>query len=206
MFSLEVQYLNCSLQRWVGEQTVRHTGRCHSPPDCSAKSTIRFYRVAVTLNAHLICEMFGSYCVSWALISAGSGGVVVVFVVLLLLHFYLFFYTFVSGTNCMPFFSSYRVNLLQDKTPPQKTHHNAICQIDWKFDSALSVFSLWQPTVSISHDHTVVHIVQLIYKWLITAMRHPVTLIYTNHTLPLWLLLSRINAGANVSSSGTRKA
>lgn len=203
MFSLEVQYFNCSLQRWVGEQTVRHTGRCHSPPDCSANSTIRFYRVAVALNAHLICEMFGSHCVSWALISAGSDGVTVVFAVLLLLHFF-FQYLFPVQTACS--FSHCKELICCRGKKKQQKHHNAICQIDWKFDSALSVFSLWQPTVSISHDHTVVHIVLLIYKWLITAMRHPVTLIYTNHTLPLWLLLNRINAGANVSGSGTRKA
>lgn len=43
-------------------------------------------------------------------------------------------------------------------------------------------------------------------KWLIMTMRHPVTLIYPNHTPPLWLLLNRIDAGANVSGSQTQKA
>lgn len=38
------------------------------------------------------------------------------------------------------------------------------------------------------------------------TMRHPVTLIYTNHTLALRLLLNRVNVGANVFGSQAQKA
>lgn len=83
---------------------------------------------------------------------------------------------------------------------------STICQIDWQLHSALSVsrlkysnsFYLWLSLATQSTSWRW-------WKWPITAMRHRVTLIYTNRSLPLWLLLNHVNVEANVSGSQTKK-
>lgn len=193
--------------------TCLHTWRCHSPPNCSAISKIHFYHMAQQPHdkiTHLICKMLNgdvlvTLCEICSYLSRGpqcDGAV-----------------CWAAVTTCdFPHICCwYKWHALNEDTVFLIVMYLSVavfckdimavhfCHTDQKLDPALSVFSLWQqqfPSLTITLWSTLCSW----YKWLITAMRHPVTLIYTNHTLPLWLLLNRINAGANVSGSQTQRA